>query len=71
MKDATSAVPGIISRLNERGVVPTGLTVSRPTLDDVFLSATGARLGEETGETEMPVTIDSSKNESPRIAAAK
>ena len=41
LPEASSAIPRFIARLNESDVVPTGLNVSRPTLDDVFLAATG------------------------------
>ncbi len=41
---AADVVPDIVRELDAAGVRLTGLTVSRPTLDDVFLQATGQRL---------------------------
>ncbi len=40
---AAEAVPAVVSRLEGQGLRPTALTVSRPTLDDVFLQVTGER----------------------------
>ena len=44
LDDATSALPAIVRRLDKVGVAASGITVSKPTLDDVFLAATGTRL---------------------------
>jgi ABC-2 type transport system ATP-binding protein len=41
---AAGRLPELIRALDEAGVVLEGLTVSEPTLDDVFLQATGHRL---------------------------
>ena len=35
------AVPGILSALDERGIAVASVTVSRPSLDDVYLHYTG------------------------------
>lgn len=40
---AAEAVPSVVSRLEARGLQPQSLTLSRPTLDDVFLQVTGER----------------------------
>jgi ABC-2 type transport system ATP-binding protein len=41
---ATDKLPGLVRALDEAGIPLEGLTVSEPTLDDVFLRATGERL---------------------------
>jgi ABC-2 type transport system ATP-binding protein len=41
---AAGRLPGLIGTLDEAGVGLDGLTVSEPTLDDVFLQATGHRM---------------------------
>lgn len=40
---AAQAVPTVVSRLEQQGLRPHSLTLSRPTLDDVFLRVTGER----------------------------
>jgi len=49
--DASGRLPVLIRVLDEAGIPLEGLTVSEPTLDDVFLRATGQRL---TTEEEGP-----------------
>jgi len=44
---AAEAVPAVVSRLEARGLRPRALTLSRPTLDDVFLQVTGERYADE------------------------
>lgn len=44
---AAEAVPGVMSRLEADGLRPQSLTLSRPTLDDVFLQVTGERYANE------------------------
>jgi ABC-2 type transport system ATP-binding protein len=41
---AAAAIPTVISRLQESGLPPISLTLTQPTLDDVFLQVTGQRL---------------------------
>ncbi|MEV2274477.1 ATP-binding cassette domain-containing protein [Nocardiopsis sp. NPDC049922] len=41
-----SALPGLLRSLDEAGVTPLTVSVSRPTLDDVFLTLTGRSLRE-------------------------
>ena len=47
--DASSMVPEIVRRLDTASIPVGGLSLSRPTLDDVFLRATGERLQQATG----------------------
>jgi ABC-2 type transport system ATP-binding protein len=52
MQDAASAVPSVINRLQQAGLKPLSLTISQPTLDDVFLRVTGELLdlqGDDNG----------------------
>lgn len=49
LNGAAGAVAGVISRLNEIGMTPVSLTLSQPTLDDVFLQFTGQRFANESG----------------------
>jgi ABC-2 type transport system ATP-binding protein len=46
LTDGAAAVAGIVERLREAGIVPSTITVARPTLDDVFLRYTGATIEE-------------------------
>jgi ABC-2 type transport system ATP-binding protein len=50
MPQAAQAIPGVVSRLATAGLRPISLTLSQPTLDDVFLQVTGQRL---TAEAEL------------------
>ena len=45
LADAAGAVPAVVAALNELGLPPQRLTLSRPSLDDVFLQATGEHIG--------------------------
>jgi ABC-2 type transport system ATP-binding protein len=47
MSDASAAVPRVVSRLEQAGLNPVSLTLSQPTLDDVFLKVTGQRFEAE------------------------
>jgi ABC-2 type transport system ATP-binding protein len=49
---AAQAVPGVINRLGTQGLEPISLTLSQPTLDDVFLQVTGQRFEAEPTEDE-------------------
>jgi ABC-2 type transport system ATP-binding protein len=42
--DGAAAVPDIVNLLADAGIRPGAMTLSRPTLDDVFLAATGRRI---------------------------
>jgi ABC-2 type transport system ATP-binding protein len=48
--DAAAAIPGIVRRLDGDGISLGSLTMSRPTLDDVFLQYTGKRIREEDAD---------------------
>jgi ABC-2 type transport system ATP-binding protein len=45
---AAAVVPEVVSRLEAESLRPQSLTLSRPTLDDVFLQVTGQRYVDET-----------------------
>ncbi len=44
MNHAAAAVPAVVNRLQSEGLEMASLTLTQPTLDDVFLSVTGKRL---------------------------
>ena len=44
VRDGAGAVPEIVRRLDREGITVGAISVARPTLDDVFLRATGRRL---------------------------
>lgn len=44
VEDGAAAVPDVVHLLAEAGIRPGAITLSRPTLDDVFLAATGRRI---------------------------
>ena len=43
LNGAAQAVPAVVSRLQQAGLEPVSLTLTQPTLDDVFLTVTGQR----------------------------
>jgi ABC-2 type transport system ATP-binding protein len=45
--DGAAAVPGIVQRIAAAGIALRTVTVKRPTLDDVFMAATGRHILEE------------------------
>ena len=45
LPDAARAVPAVVGALSELGLPPQRLTLARPSLDDVFLQATGELIG--------------------------
>jgi ABC-2 type transport system ATP-binding protein len=49
--DGAAAVASVVSLLNEANIRPRTISLSRPTLDDVFLASTGRRI--EGGVPEM------------------
>ena len=49
---AAEAIPAVVNRLHQESLAPLSLTLTQPTLDDVFLQVTGQRL--ETFETADP-----------------
>ncbi len=48
--NAGLAIPGLLRRLDGNGVQVTGLQMSRPSLDDVFMKYTGRRIREEAAD---------------------
>ena len=44
LSQAASAIPNVVSQLQAAGLAPVSLTLTQPTLDDVFLQVTGQRL---------------------------
>lgn len=50
MEQAAQAIPSVVNRLQHAGMNPISLTLTQPTLDDVFLQVTGERLKEETAQ---------------------
>jgi len=46
-EQAAQAIPAVINRLQQAAVDPVSLTLTQPTLDDVFLQVTGQRLRAE------------------------
>jgi len=51
MENAAEAIPTVVNRLREASINPISLTLTQPTLDDVFLRVTGQRLRDETPTT--------------------
>jgi ABC-2 type transport system ATP-binding protein len=47
MSQAAQAIPAVVSRLQSINLNPISLTLTQPTLDDVFLQVTGQRLSTE------------------------
>ncbi len=60
LKGAADAVPGIIHRLQSAQLSPQSLTLTQPTLDDVFLKVTGQRFVEDA-EAAAPAPAATSK----------
>jgi ABC-2 type transport system ATP-binding protein len=44
LNEAANAIPNVIQHLQKEGLPPISLTLTQPTLDDVFLQVTGQRL---------------------------
>ncbi len=62
MDNAAEAIPGVINLLREDNIAPLSLTLTQPTLDDVFLRVTGQRLRDDVPEGEtVPVNGDGQK----------
>ncbi len=53
--DAEGAIPDLLRRLDGNGVRVTGLSMSQPSLDDVFLRYTGRRIRDE--DADRPVIL--------------
>ncbi len=48
LNQAAQAVPAVMNRLQSEAIAPSSLTLTQPTLDDVFLEVTGQRFDSET-----------------------
>jgi ABC-2 type transport system ATP-binding protein len=44
IEQAAQAIPAVVNRLQQAAIEPVSLTLTQPTLDDVFLRVTGQRL---------------------------
>ena len=55
MEHAAASIPNVINRLQEADISPVSLTLTQPTLDDVFLQATGQSL---VGQEEEAAVAD-------------
>jgi len=49
-QNAAQVVPAVVNRLTEAGIETVSLTLTQPTLDDVFLQVTGQTLDETSAE---------------------
>lgn len=47
LPNAATAIPAVVNRLQQAGMEPVSLTLSQPTLDDVFLQVTGQRFAQD------------------------
>lgn len=56
MENAAEAIPAVVNRLRDVDIAPVSLTLTQPTLDDVFLQVTGKRLPDEAQPTGAPIT---------------
>jgi len=52
LERAAGAVPAVMNRLGQAGLEPISLTLTQPTLDDVFLQVTGQRFTSESEPTQ-------------------
>jgi ABC-type multidrug transport system ATPase subunit len=59
VEDGASSIAEIVRRLDRDGIRVGAITVSRPTLDDVFLSATGRRLEGQEQQSQQPAAVAS------------
>jgi len=51
MEDVARQIPSIVEKLHQAGIDPVSLTLTQPTLDDVFLQVTGSTLDEGQTKT--------------------
>lgn len=54
MAQAAAAVPAVVTKLQQANLEPVSLTLTQPTLDDVFLQVTGERFATEDAEEAVP-----------------
>ena len=50
MSQAAAAVPAVVTHLQQASLEPVSLTLTQPTLDDVFLQVTGERFEADAAE---------------------
>ena len=62
VKDGASAAPNIMQILTEQGIAVRTLTVSRPSLDDVFLKYTGRNIRAQEGTRTTMIQIQRMRN---------
>jgi ABC-2 type transport system ATP-binding protein len=55
VRDAAAAIPELVRRLDGNGVRVAALTMTQPSLDDVFLQYTGKRIRQE--DAEQPIVL--------------
>jgi ABC-2 type transport system ATP-binding protein len=55
VRDAAAAIPELVRRLDGNGVRVAALTMTQPSLDDVFLQYTGKRIPQE--EADQPIVL--------------
>ncbi|MBK8986710.1 MAG: ATP-binding cassette domain-containing protein [Chloroflexi bacterium] len=53
MSQAAQTIPAVVNRLQQANLNPISLTLTQPTLDDVFLRVTGQRLQTETAQPQL------------------
>lgn len=53
MEQAAGSIPAVINKLQEASINPVSLTLTQPTLDDVFLQATGQSLVGQESQPEV------------------
>lgn len=54
LQGAAAAIPAVVNRLSAAGLEPLSLTLTQPTLDDVFLKVTGQRFEEQPETQNQP-----------------
>lgn len=54
LQGAAAAIPAVVNRLSGAGLEPLSLTLTQPTLDDVFLKVTGQRFEEQPETQKQP-----------------
>jgi ABC-2 type transport system ATP-binding protein len=54
LQGAASAVATVVGKLNDASLPPVSLTLTQPTLDDVFLQVTGQRFSADAETTDEP-----------------
>jgi ABC-2 type transport system ATP-binding protein len=64
LSQAAGSIPAVINKLQGAGLAPISLTLTQPTLDDVFLQVTGQRLVASE-------VVQTKSNRAPRRAEAK